>query len=100
MRKKVEILAAIIFLSIFVIPVRGQHIATGRSRVFVVNTQDASVSLVDINSLKEMRRIPVGPRPYGVVVSRDGRTLAVGVEDEEKVKFFDTTHFKLLGEIG
>ena len=67
-------------------------------QVFVVNTQDASVSLVDIATMKEVRRIPVGPRPYGVVVSRDGRRLAVGVEDEEKVKFFDTTNFKLLGE--
>jgi len=48
--------------------------------------------------MKEVRRIPVEPRPYGVVVSRDGRRLAVGVEDEEKVKFYDTTNFKLLGE--
>ncbi len=65
--------------------------------VFVVNTQDASVSLVDLPTMKEIRRIPVGPRPYGVAVSRDGRTLAVGVEDEEKVKFFATSDFKLKG---
>jgi YVTN family beta-propeller protein len=67
-------------------------------QVFVVNTQDASVSLVDIATMTEVRRISVGPRPYGVVVSRDGRRLAVGVEDEERVKFYDTTDFKLLGE--
>jgi YVTN family beta-propeller protein len=96
MRKRAEILALIILLSVFVAPVRGQQ--STPTRVFVVNTQDASVSLVDISSMKEVRRIPVGPRPYGVVVSRDGRTLAVGVEDEEKVKFFDTTNFKLVGE--
>lgn len=66
--------------------------------VFVVNTQDASVSLVDIATMKEFRRIPVGPRPYGVVVSPDGQWVAVGVEDEEKVKFFNTKDFKLLGE--
>ena len=77
----------------------GQELKTRpASGVFVVNTQDASVSLVDITTMKEIRRIPVGPRPYGVVVSRDGRRLAVGVEDEEKVKFYDTTDFKLLGE--
>lgn len=98
MRKRTQILALIIFLSVFAVSVYGQQTAPAPSRVFVVNTQDASVSLVDINSMKEMRRIPVGPRPYGVVVSRDGRTLAVGVEDEEKVKFYDTTDYKLLGE--
>ena len=98
MRKRTQILALIILLSVFVVPVHGQQTGPAPSRVFVVNTQEASVSLVDISSMKEVRRIPVGPRPYGIVVSRDGRTLAIGVEDEEKVKFFDTTNFKFLGE--
>jgi YVTN family beta-propeller protein len=64
----------------------------------VVNTQDASVSLLDLKGMKETRRFHVGPRPYGVAVSLDGKTVAVGVEDEEKVKFYDTTDFKLKGE--
>ncbi|MCI0461660.1 MAG: hypothetical protein L0Z62_32315 [Gemmataceae bacterium] len=67
-------------------------------QVYVVNTQDASVSLVDLGSLKEVARHKVGPRPYGIAVSRDGKTVAVGVEDEEKVKFFDAYNFKLKGE--
>ncbi len=66
--------------------------------VFVVNTGDASLSLVDLAAMREERRIRVGPRPYGVAVSRDGRTVAVGVEDEERVKFFDTADFRLKGE--
>ena len=68
-------------------------------RVFVVNTQDASVSLVDLEAMKEVRRFPVGPRPYGIALSPDGRTVAVGVEDEEKVKFFDAADFRLKGEV-
>jgi DNA-binding beta-propeller fold protein YncE len=68
------------------------------TQVFVVNTQDASVSLVDLKGMKETRRFQVGPRPYGVAVSLDGGTVAVGVEDEEKVKFYDTADFKLKGE--
>jgi YVTN family beta-propeller protein len=68
------------------------------AQVFVVNTQDASVSLVDLKGMKEMRRFQVGPRPYGVAVSRDGKVVAVGVEDEERVKFYDTADFKLKGE--
>jgi YVTN family beta-propeller protein len=69
------------------------------THVFVVNTQDASVSLVELATLKEVRRFTVGPRPYGVAVSRDGGTVAVGVEDEEKIKFYDTTEFKPKGEV-
>lgn len=67
-------------------------------KVFVVNTQDSSVSLVDLGAMKELQRFPVGPRPYGIAVTPDGATVAVGVEDEEKVKFFDASTFKLKGE--
>ena len=68
----------------------GYHIharADEPAKVFVVNTQDASVSLVDLRTMKEERRFPVGPRPYGIAVTQDGRTVAVGVEDEEAVRF-------------
>lgn len=69
------------------------------SHVFVVNTGDGTVSLVDLDAMREVRKIPVGPRPYGIAVSRDGKTLAVGVEDDEKVKFFDTSSYQPAGEV-
>jgi len=68
------------------------------SRVFVVNTGDGTVSLVDIPSMKEVERHKVGPRPYGIAVSQDGKKVAVGVEDEECVKFYALPDFKLLGK--
>src|SRR5262249_41893606 len=68
--------------------------STSPRQVLVVNTQDASVSLVDLPTMKELKRYPVGPRPYGIAVSKDGKTVAVGVEDEEKVKFFSLPDFK------
>jgi hypothetical protein len=67
-------------------------------QVFVVNTQDASVSLVDLTTMKELQRHPVGPRPYGIAVGKDGQTVAVGVEDEECVKFYSLPDFKLKGK--
>jgi YVTN family beta-propeller protein len=74
-------------------------IASAQPReVFVVNTQDASVSRVDLAAMKEVGRFPVGTRPYGIAVTKDGQTVAVGVEDEEKVKFFDAGDFTLRGE--
>src|SRR5438876_4180174 len=68
-------------------------------QVLVVNTGDASVSLVDLAAMKEVQRWKVGPRPYGIAVSQNGKTVAVGVEDEEKVKFFSFPDFKLKGEV-
>src|SRR5262245_63690389 len=77
---------------------QGQGKAAAPQQVLVVNTQDASVSLVDLGTMKELSRHKVGPRPYGIAVSRDGKTVAVGVEDEEKVKFYSLPDFKLKGE--
>ena len=67
-------------------------------QVLVVNTQDASVSVVDLTTMKEMARHQVGPRPYGIAISKDGQTVAVGVEDEECVKFYSLPDFTLKGK--
>lgn len=69
------------------------------SQVLVVNTQDGSVSRVDLAAMQEVGRFPVGERPYGIAVTRDGKTVAVGVEGEEKVKFFSIDGFAPLGEV-
>jgi YVTN family beta-propeller protein len=72
--------------------------ATAPKEVLVVNTQDASVSRVDLDSMKELKQYKVGPRPYGIAVTGDGKTVAVGVEDEECVKFFALPDFKEAGK--
>jgi YVTN family beta-propeller protein len=82
-----------------------QTVAVTRARaaeptqVLVVNTQDSSVSVVNLKSMKEENRFPVGQRPYGIAVTQDGRTVAVGVEDEEAVKFFALPGFELKGKV-
>jgi YVTN family beta-propeller protein len=67
-------------------------------QVFVVNTGEGTVSLVDLATVKEIKRYEVGPRPYGIAVSRDGKTVAVGVEDEKCVKFYSLPDFKPKGK--
>ncbi|MDA1049350.1 MAG: YncE family protein [Planctomycetota bacterium] len=69
------------------------------SRLFVVNTGDETVSLVDLKAMKEIKRLKVGANPYGVAVSADGKRVAIGVEGEGKVKFFDTETFAPLAEV-
>jgi len=73
--------------------------ADSPSQVFVVNTGDGSVSLVDLAKMAEVRRHKVGPRPYGIAVTGDGQKVAVGVEDEECVKFFSLPAFNLLAKV-
>lgn len=95
-RISVTVLAAIL-LPTAVTSAQGSK-DTVPKRVFVVNTGDGTVSLVDIASMKEIERHKVGPRPYGIAVSRDGQTVAVGIEDDECVKFYALPDFKLKGK--
>lgn len=90
-----RILTAALFAAIVAAPSFAQDTP---KRVFVVNTGDGTVSLVDIPAMKEIERHKVGPRPYGIAVSQDGKKVAVGVEDEECVKFFALPNFKPLGK--
>ncbi len=69
------------------------------TQVFVVNTQDASVSIVNLKTMTEEKRFPVGQRPYGIAVTSDCRMVAVGVEDEEAVKFFSLPDCELKGKV-
>jgi YVTN family beta-propeller protein len=73
--------------------------AATQARVLVVNTADASVSVVDLAAMREERRVPVGQRPYGVAVTRDGSLAVVGVEGDEKVRFFNVADMSPRGEL-
>ncbi len=73
--------------------------AAAPSGVLVVNTEDASVSRVDLAKMEEVGRYPVGPKPYGIAVSRDGTLVAVGVEGEEQIKFFSLPDFQPKGAV-
>ena len=69
MYRRTEILLGVILLTTFVLvpaPAQERSAVVAPRQVLVVNTQDASVSQVDIATMKEIRRIPVGPRmgPY------------------------------------
>lgn len=94
--QKLFLAVIIMFLSAF-IPAFAED--GNMTKAFVVNTGDGSVSFVDLKQMKELSRFNVGKDPYGVAVSQDGKTVIVGVEGEEKVKFFDTKDFKLKGEL-
>ena len=73
--------------------------AAAPEQVLVVNTGDDSVSLVDLGTLREVKRFDVGKSPYGVAVTRDGKTVAVGVEGEGKVRFYNVKDFALEAEV-
>jgi YVTN family beta-propeller protein len=47
----------------------------GVERLFVSNEKDNTVTVVDANSLQVIKTIPVGARPRGMLLSKDGKEL-------------------------
>jgi YVTN family beta-propeller protein len=64
-------------------------------RLFVSNWGDKSVSVVDAQSLKVIKTIPVGFNPNDMVVSDDGR-LFVACSNENTVYVIDTRSLEVL----
>jgi DNA-binding beta-propeller fold protein YncE len=58
---------------------------------FVVNSGGASISLVDMSSEKELRRIPVLREPHHLALSPDGKSLLVGDTVGNEMLFLDPT---------
>jgi YVTN family beta-propeller protein len=56
---------------------------------FVVNSRSASVSLIDMTTLKELRRVPTLREPHHVALSPDGKALLVGDTTGNQMLFLD-----------
>jgi YVTN family beta-propeller protein len=66
-------------------------------RAGVANTSNESQ--VALETMEEVKRFSVGERPYGIAVLADGAHIGVGVEGEERVKFFAREDFAPRGEV-
>ncbi len=67
----------------------GVYPADATGLAFVVNSGGASISLVDMTSQKELRRIPVLREPHHVALSPDGKSLLIGDTVGNEMLFFD-----------
>ena len=74
-------------LALLLLLAAGPAWATGLA--FVANSAGASISLVDMSSEKEIRRIPVLREPHHLALSPDGRSLLVGDTVGNEMLFLD-----------
>ena len=63
--------------------------AMAKGLAIVVNSGDATLSLVDMASRTELRRVPVLREPHHVALSPDGRELLVGDAGGNEMLFLD-----------
>jgi YVTN family beta-propeller protein len=80
-------LAALLLVSLLAASVVAPARASGLA--FVVNSRSASVSLIDMTKLVELRRIPILREPHHLALSPDGKSLLVGDTVGNEMFFLD-----------
>ncbi|HVK38082.1 MAG TPA: YncE family protein [Candidatus Kapabacteria bacterium] len=72
---------------------------TDFDRIFVCNLEDSSFSVLSYPEMKEVARKHVGPRPYYLAINGDNSILAITVEGEESIKFYNAKTYEQLGQL-
>jgi DNA-binding beta-propeller fold protein YncE len=80
-------LTVLLFLSITALT--GVAPAWAGGIAFVLNSAGASISVIDMTTQKEVRRIPVLREPHHLVLSPDGHSLLVGDTAGNQIMFLD-----------
>jgi YVTN family beta-propeller protein len=69
------------------------------ARLYVGNSMADNISVIDLNSLKVIGGIKVGPHVHGMAVQADGARLFTTSEGDNTLRIFDTSTNKLVNEI-
>ena len=60
------------------------------AQIFVSNEKDNTVTVIDSKTLEQIKTIPVGRRPRGIVIAPDGKEVFVCLGDDDSVAVIDT----------
>src|SRR5215472_9625953 len=69
------------------------------TRLYVGNSIADNISVIDLNSLKVIGDIIVGPQVHGMAVQADGSRLFTTSEGDSTLRIFDTPTGKLVSVI-
>ncbi|MCH7688387.1 MAG: hypothetical protein IH899_17185, partial [Planctomycetes bacterium] len=72
-------------------------ISTDGKLLVCTNRDNGTASVVDLQSHRKLREIPLGAKPEGVTFLGDSHTAAAAVYAEDKIVFFDADSGKQLG---
>jgi YVTN family beta-propeller protein len=81
---------------------QGTHmvaVSPDKSRAYTANIPAGTVTIVDLAAGRKLRDIPVGGRPEGIALARDGRELWVGDLEGARVQAFDTATGERIAEV-
>lgn len=78
---------------------RGMVLSKDGRTLYVTNNNDRSLSIVDVESFSERKRVNVGVSPRHVVISPDGKLLYISLTGPSRIVVFDTESEKIVRKI-
>ena len=66
---------------------------------YVSNERDNTISVVDLDQMKTVKTIPVGQRPRGITMTKDGRQILVCASDDDTIQIIDTATLRVVGDL-
>ena len=67
--------------------------------VYVSNEKGNSLTLIDSETLEVLETVPVGQRPRGIILTKDGSKLLICASDDDTVQVLDVASRKIVGEL-
>ena len=56
---------------------------------YVTNERDNTLSAIDLDQMKTVRTVPVGQRPRGITMTKDGSEILVCASDDDTIQIID-----------
>ena len=68
-----------------------RHPAPARAyTAYVTNERDNTISVIDLDQMKTVKTVPVGQRPRGITMTKDGSEILVCASDDDTIQIIDT----------
>jgi YVTN family beta-propeller protein len=67
--------------------------------VYVSNEKGNSITVIDSDTLEVKETVPVGQRPRGIMLTRDGKYLLICAGDDDTVQIVDVASNKIVGDL-
>jgi PQQ-dependent catabolism-associated beta-propeller protein len=82
----------------------GLFVASFSARVdaytaYVSNEGDNTISVVDLDQMKTVKTVPVGQRPRGITLTKDGKDILLCASDDDTIQMIDTQTLRIVGTL-
>ena len=67
--------------------------------VYISNEKGNSITVLDSATLEIKQTIPVGQRPRGIILTKDGKYLLVCASDDDTVQILDVATREIVGDL-